>query len=212
MTRVLIVDDHGLFREGIRSLLGREEGVEVVGEAGRGDEALRLMQRLRPDIAFVDVSMPGLGGVQLLEEARKMGLATAVVILSMHSDAAVVNTALAAGARGYVLKDDSFDEVAAALETVAAGGVYISPVVAGSLAGDRDDGVEPLSRREKEILGLISAGMTNREIARHLCISVKTVETHRARIMRKTGLHNTAELTRYAINTGVALAGNTVFT
>lgn len=203
MITLLIADDHVLFREGLKSLFGREDDMEIVAEAGHGDEALRLIMELRPDIALVDVSMPGRGGVQIAGEIRRKGLATRVVNLTMHSDLSILHAAMAAGVRGYVLKEDTFDDVVYAVRAVAAGGVYISPAIAGGLVRARMDSDEVLTPREKDVLALIAAGMKNQQIADELFISVKTVETHRARIMKKTRLHSTAELVKYAIEKGI---------
>jgi len=204
MIRIVIADDHILFRQGLRALLGREEDIEIAGEAGDGSDTLNLIMEERPDIALVDVSMPGCGGIEIAGEMQRRGIDTRIIILTMHTDLSIANSALAAGARGYILKEDTFSDVVYAVRSVAAGGVYISPAIAGGLADARNVAGDVLTKREKEILRLIASGMKNQEIADHLFISVKTVETHRARIMKKTNLHNTADLVKYAIRTGIA--------
>lgn len=204
MIRVLIADDHTLVRQGIRALLERADDLQVVGEAADGFEALALVQSLRPDVLVLDVGMPRLSGSQTLERMSQSSPATRVVMLSMYSDEALVRQALRSGARGYLLKNSIKEELILAVRAAARGEVYLSPVVSGVLA----DGflhqapagpLDALTAREREVMKLIAEGQTNAGIARLLNISVKTVEKHRANLMAKLGVHDTAALVRLAV-------------
>jgi len=204
MTSVLIADDHTLVRQGIRALLERAGDLQVVGEASDGFEALALVQSLRPDVLVLDVGMPRLNGSQTLERMRQSTPATQVVMLSMYSDEALVRQALRSGARGYLLKNSIKEELILAVRAAARGEVYLSPAVSGVLA----DGflhqapsgpLDALTAREREVMKLIAEGQTNAGIARLLHISVKTVEKHRANLMAKLGVHDTAALVRLAV-------------
>jgi two-component system response regulator NreC len=205
--RILLADDHQVVREGLRSLLRAEGDFEVVGEAGDGAEAVRLVEQLGPDLVLMDIHMRGLNGVEALRQVRKSRPAVQVVILSMYDDAASVQRALAAGARGYVVKGRGIDSLCAGLRAVRRGEVYLSPdisdyVLRGFLSGG--DAVDPLSLREREILELIAEGLSGPEVARQLGLKPKTVENHRQRIMEKLGIHTTAGLVRYALQVGLA--------
>jgi DNA-binding NarL/FixJ family response regulator len=199
MIRVVIADDHTIFRQGLRQLLGSAEGIVIVGEATDGHEALELVLETKPDAAILDISMPGLGGLGVAEEVLKRGLPTRVVFLTVHNNPVVANRALKAGVSGYVLKDNAFEDLLYALHTVISGGTFISPSLAGQVGLGQD---EVLSGRERDILQLIASGHTNRQMAQKLFLSVKTIETHRANIMKKLHLHTTADLTRYAMDRG----------
>jgi len=205
-TRVLLADDHALFRDGVKALLTAEE-FEIVGEAENGQDVIREARRLRPDLAVVDIGMPGLNGVDAAREVLRASPKTRVIVLTMHKDHAYVAEALRAGVRGYVLKSRGADEMLEALREVARGGVYLSPglsreVAESFLRGDKP--VEsPLSPREREVLQLVAEGKTTKEVAAALFISFKTVESHRQRIMSKLDLHETASLVRYAIRSGL---------
>lgn len=208
-TRLLLADDHALFREGIKALLPPGE-FEVVAEAADGPAAIRLMKSHQPDIALLDISMPELNGVDAAREAQRTSPRTKVVMLTMHKDNAYLAEALRAGVRGYVLKSRGLGELVEALREVARGDVYISPglsqVMADSwLAGDTAV-TSPLSPRERQVLQLIAEGRTTKEVAAALCISVKTAESHRQRIMGKLDIHETASLVRYAIRSGLVEA------
>ena len=205
-TRVLLADDHMLFREGLRSLLDSTD-FEIVGEAASGTDAIREARRLLPDVAIVDVGMPGLNGVDATREVLRAAPRCKVIVLTMHKDNADLAEALRAGARGYILKSRGAGEMLDALREVLNGGLYISPglsrEVAESYLGG-DAGMEsPLSRREREVLQLVAEGKTTKEIAATLFISFKTVESHRQHIMAKLDIHDTASLTRYAIRSGM---------
>jgi DNA-binding NarL/FixJ family response regulator len=201
MISVLIADDHVMFRQGLINLLNTSEGIEIVAECGDGKKALELIRSLKPDIAVLDITMPLLDGISITQTIRTLGLLTKVIMLTMHDDFLVYSRAINAGAHGFILKDDAYEELFDALRTVAAGGTAVSPAM-------RDTEIEPeprtpdLTAREKQILGLIAHGCTNRMIAEHLCISIKTVNNHRANLMGKLSLHSTAELVRYSLLMG----------
>jgi DNA-binding NarL/FixJ family response regulator len=210
--RVLLADDHAIVRRGLRSLLETEPGVTTVGEAGDGLEALRLCSELQPDILIVDVGMPMLNGIDVAERAQKLEHAPRTLILSMHSDESYIIRALAAGARGYLLKEATDEDLIPAIRAVAAGKPFFSPAVAGVLMEDYirrlqarglTDSHHLLTDREKEVLQLLAEGRSNKEVATLLDVSVSTVETHRANLMQKLNLHNTAEIVLYAVRKGI---------
>ena len=211
--RVILADDHALFRAGIRSLLLAIEGVEIVGEARDGHEALRMVAEHTPDVLLLDVALPQLNGIEVAERLRdKPG--TRVLILSMFANEEYVLRSLRAGAAGYLLKDSSTVELEAALRSVADGGSYLSPAVSGHVLAAYvrrvgEDGVpaEPLlTPRQREVLQLIAEGHATKEIASRLNLSAKTVETHRAQLMDRLGIHDVAGLVRYAIRAGIVSA------
>lgn len=207
--RILLADDHALFRDGLKALLATAE-FEIVAEAANGQDVIREARRLKPDLAVLDIGMPGLNGVDAAREVLRASPRTRVIVLTMHKDHAYVAEALRAGVRGYVLKSRGAEEMLEALREVARGGVYLSPglsreVAEGFLRGDKP--VEsPLSPREREVLQLVAEGKTTKEVAAALFISFKTVESHRQRIMSKLDLHETASLVRYAIRNGLIQA------
>lgn len=200
--RILLADDHQLFRQGLRSML-LAEGFEVVAEAADGQEAARLVRQLQPDIAILDVSMPGLNGVDATREVLRASPQTRVIVLTMHRETPYILEALAAGARGYVVKSQPVSDVVQALREVGAGGVYVPPEYVRLLVDMHHIGIErivqPLSARERQVLQLVAEGQTTKAIASTLGISFKTAESHRTRIMAKLGIHETAGLVRYAI-------------
>ncbi len=201
-TRVLIADDHRMFREGLAALLPPGE-FEVVAEAGDGREAIRLARRHTPDLVLLDVSMPGLNGVDATREVLRVSPRSRVIVLTMHKDSAYLFQALRAGARGYVLKTQGRMELLEALRAVARGEAHLAQGLIDPLVGslqERGDWLsDPLSPREREVLQLIAEGKSAKEIGAALGISPKTAESHRARIMAKLDLHETAGLVRYAI-------------
>lgn len=207
--RVLLADDHTLVRAGIRALLASIPGVEVVAEAGDGLEALDLIRSSRPDIAIVDITMPGLNGLEIIDRVVKDHLPTRVVVLSMHAKESYVADALQAGACGYLQKSAAVAELPAALECVARGDVYLSAgishaVVTALRGGPRPaDPLAGLSPRQREILKLIGEGLTAKEIGFRLEISSKTVDTHRAQIMERLGIHTIQGLVKFAIRAGL---------
>jgi DNA-binding NarL/FixJ family response regulator len=203
MIRLLLADDHAIFRQGLGRLIHTWSEGQVVGEAADGQEAWQLIQALQPDVAILDIEMPKLGGIEILGKIRDQGLSTRVVLLTMHDEPALTLEAERAGAHGYVLKDNTFEELVRAIKQVAAGHGYMSPSVRDKLRAFRlNGGDRTLSPREQEVLKLIASGLSNKAIAKTLNISPKTVETHRERLMNKLNLHSVAELVRYAIRTG----------
>ena len=209
LIRVLLADDHTLVRAGIRALLATMPQVEVVGEAADGEEALRLALGLLPDVILMDIAMKGVNGLQATARLRQELPATRVIILSMHATGDYLQQALRAGAAGYILKDAATLELQLALAAVARGDTYLSPavsaqIVEGFLQHDRPPGTLALTPRQSEILRLIAAGLSTKEIAFRLQLSGKTVDTHRAQLMERLDRHDIAGLVRYAIRTGLA--------
>ena len=207
--RVLVADDHMIVRSGIRHVLESEVDFEVVGEAGSGSEAIALASDLQPDVVVLDISMPDQSGLEVAAQLRGSG-STRVLILSMHDNAEYVLESVRAGAHGYLLKDTAATELRSAIRAVCRGESYFSPPVASRLSaavrGEQDphgSRLDQLTGREREVLLGIARGQTNKEIAAELGISHRTVETHRESLMRKLQIHTVAELTRFAISTGI---------
>jgi DNA-binding NarL/FixJ family response regulator len=206
MTRIVLADDHAMFRQSLSALLHSQEGIEVAGEAADGDEALRLIEATQPDVAVLDISMPGPGGLEIAQILKKQGLPMKVLLLTMLTGPDLVQQAVEAGAHGFLLKENTFDELMTALNTVVEGGTYVSPAVAPRLSSGDASGNPNESRltpREQEVLKNIASGLSNKKIAKILHISVKTVETHRTHIMQKLNIHTTADLVRYAMLHGL---------
>jgi len=210
--RVLIVDDHAIMRTGVRLLLESHEGIEVVGEASDGHEALTMTTDLAPDIVLMDVVMPGLSGIEAARMITKAKPHVRVLMLTMYSDEEYFFQAVRAGASGYVLKETSPEDLVYSLRLVARGGIAFHPGLGQKLIADylrrMQAGKEPetysrLTEREKEILRLTGEGKSAREVGEMLVLSPKTVERHRANLMRKLGLHNRAEVMQYAIRKGI---------
>ena len=205
--RVLVCDDHAVVRAGLSRLLECEPNLEVVGEAASADQAIEGSQAAQPDVVLLDVVMPGRSGIEALPEIRAAAPATKVLMLSMQDDPAYVRQAFAAGASGYVLKEAADKELVEAIHAVADGQRYVHPLLGARLAAAEpvtDHGTIPdaLSEREHQVLRLLALGHTNQEIAQKLFISVRTAETHRARIVQKLGLKTRAQIVRYAFATG----------
>lgn len=206
--RIFLVDDHTVLRTGLRLLLETQPDMEVVGEAADAEEGLRLLPSLNPDLMVLDLSMPGMGGLGMLRHAMAAQPRLKVIVLTMHDDAEFLRAALLDGASGYILKRAADTELLTAIRKVASGETYVYPSLAAKLVTltqqqrERDSGM-PLSSRECEVLTLIAQGFTQQEIANRLVVSVKTVETHKARISEKLGLRTRAELVRYAIDHGL---------
>lgn len=212
--RLLIADDHTIVRQGLTKLLEGEPGVEVVGEATDGRDAVAKAMDLMPDIVLMDLSMPGLHGLEATRQISKRLPKTRVLILSMHKNEAYVREALQAGASGFILKDSASEEVMTAIRSVSRGDSYLSPSISRVVIEDylrlntstttgAKSLYETLTVREREIFQLLAEGLKNQEIAERLHVSVKTVETHRAHIMEKLNLNNIAELVKYSIEIGI---------
>lgn len=204
MTRVVIADDHRIFRQGLAELLGGAAGITVAGTAGDGEEALAAVRAHRPDVLILDVTMPRLDGYAVVERLRAERLPVRVLMLSMHKDPGHVRRALDLGVAGYLLKDDAFEQLAEAVARVAAGGSYVSAAARAALEAADTAGGQGLTPREREVVAQIAAGRTTREIADVLGISVKTVETHRQRIMEKLGCRKVTDIVLYAVRAGLA--------
>ena len=211
--KVLLADDHTVMRQGIRALLEKQKDIEVVAEASNGREAIEMTKTGCPDVVVMDIGMPDLNGIEATRQILNACSphTTKVLALSMHADRRFVAGMLAAGASGYMLKDAAFDELAAAIRAVSKGAIYLSPqitdVVVDDYAKRVADGDQSvfsmLSEREREVLQLIAEGQTTKQIATHLHVSVKTIETHRQKVREKLDVHSVAELTKYAIREGL---------
>jgi len=206
--RILIADDHGIVRKGLRLQLEQQEGFEVVGEAVDGREAVRLAEELKPEVVIIDIAMPNLNGIQATAQMVKRNPGLGVIILSMHSDESYLTRALHAGAKGYLLKDSADVDLYRAVEVVAKGKPFFSPAIANTLLEDYmrqlqqrglQDSYDLLTDREKEVLQLLAEGKSNKEVAVALDLSTATVETHRTHIMQKLDLHSAAEIVLYAV-------------
>lgn len=208
-TRVLLVDDHALVRAGIRALLQGKDGIQVVAETGQGHAALRLISELRPNLILLDLTMPDINGFEILEQVTERFQETRVIILSVHATPEYAIRALRAGAAGYVPKSAASDELEEAIATVARGGNYVSREISKKMmmeyakSGTHQDLLASLTSRQREILTLIAEGQSTKVIARRLNISVKTVESHRAKLTERLDIHDVAGLVRFAIRMGL---------
>ena len=209
--RVLLADDHGIVRRGLRGLL-EAEGLTVVGEAADGLEAVHLCEEQHPDLLILDIGMPKLSGIEVAARAQKMTRPPGVIILSVHGDESYIMRALAAGARAYLLKSATDEDLIPAVRAVASGKPFFSPGVTAVLVEDYirrlqqrglTDSYHLLTDREKEVLQLLAEGRSNKEVASLLNLGLSTVETHRANLMQKLNLHNTAEIVLYAVRKGL---------
>lgn len=208
--RIVLADDHTLFRQGIRRLIEELPGLEVCGEASDGIELIRLVRRLKPDMVVLDITMPRLGGIEATHEIIQICPSVNVLIITMHRCTEYLHHAFSVGAVGFLLKDDSGDELAEAIQTIRSGKRYITRRLTAEIADDlsrlhRGDGrlpSDPLTMRERSILKLIAEGHTSRMVADLLCISPRTVQNHRFHIMQKLNIKSTADLVKYAINKG----------
>ena len=209
MLRILVADDHGIVRSGLKMLIDRQEGMSVVAEADDGVEAVACALRERPDVAILDVSMPRMTGLQAAREIRSRAPDTSVLLLSMHDDERYFFDAVDVGAAGYVLKRSADTDLIDAIQAVARGEQFVSPVTERAvikewLAGGREDRLEdPLTPRELDVVKLIAEAYTNKQIAEALHVSEKTVESHRANVLSKLGMRDRVELVRYAIRRGL---------
>lgn len=211
--RVLLVEDHALVRAGLRALLKELGGVEIVGEAGDGHEALHLIAELRPDVVLLDISMPALSGLEVAARVAREHPDTKILVLSMHRSEEYVLEALRAGAAGYLLKDADAVQLALALRAVARGDRYLDPAVSATVIAALKEGapsaggpLDRLTARQREIFQLVAEGHSTKQIAGRLGLSVKTVETHRTQLMTRLGVHDVAGLVRCAIRSGVVSA------
>ena len=213
-TRILIADDHAIVRDGVRALLSLADDLEVVGEAGGGQEAIDLAVSLEPDLILMDIAMPGLGGLEATLEIRKRVPRAKIIVLSQYGEPEYVRRFLKAGVSGYVLKKAAGSELVAAIRAVLRGGLVLDPEIAraaldesGAPAeADAPDAYDTLTDREKQVLKLVAEGHSNKEVAELLNISVKTAMSHREHVMLKLRLHNRTELIRFALRTGVIRA------
>lgn len=211
MTTILLADDHRIFRDGLRPLLARQDGLEVVAEAEDGLRALELCVQHRPDVAILDISMPGLNGIEVARRLRDEAPEVKPIMLSMHSDRRFVLEALRSGARGYLLKDTGIRELIAAIGEVCAGRIHLGAAVSEQVIrdyvslADVDEGsvFSVLSAREREVLQMLAEGLATKEIADRLNLSAKTIESHRKAVMDKLEIRSIAELTKYAIREGL---------
>jgi DNA-binding NarL/FixJ family response regulator len=210
MAKILIADDHAIVRAGLRALISDEPGLELVGEAAGGYEAIELVRQTRPDVLVLDLSMPDLDGISVTRAIKPDMPDLHILILTLHEDEALLKEAIKAGAGGYILKRAAESELISAIQTILRGSLYVDPSLVRVLLGEPSPNplsklapVEPLTPREKEILKLIVEGYTNRQIGEELTISVRTVEGHRANISDKLGLHSRVELVRYAHQHGM---------
>jgi two-component system response regulator NreC len=211
--KVLLVEDHVIVRQGIKALFSDEPDLEIVGEADDGRAALQSVSELEPDVVLMDISMPGLNGIEATRQIRQNHPEVKVVVLSMHSNEEYVFQVLRAGASGYVLKQSDSSEVLTAIRAALAGGSFLSPPISRTVIDDYvrraearggDEDLELLTSREREVLQLLAEGLSNREIAEQLNISIKTVETHRSNMMGKLGVSSKTELVKYALRKGWA--------
>ncbi|MFN7542034.1 MAG: response regulator [Acidobacteriota bacterium] len=206
-TRILLADDHAVVRNGFRMILSAQEDLEVVGEAANGREAVVMAASLQPDVIVMDVTMPELNGIEAARRVCENSPRTRVLALSMHKDAVYVREILRAGAKGYLLKDSSENDLLGAVRAIARGEGYLSPAIADAVLNDYrkhvSNPIDLLTSREREVLQWIAEGKTNKEIAVGLNLSVYTVEAHRGRVMEKLNLHSTGELVRFAVRNGM---------
>lgn len=209
--KVLITDDHAIVREGLQAILSVQPDIEVIGEATNGEESVKKAKELQPDIILMDITMPGMNGLEATREIKKQNPEMKILVLTMHEEDDYFYRILEAGASGYFIKGGSFNELITALRVVWHGDVFIYPTMAKKLlvnylegvkSGQEVEGYKKLTEREQEILRFVADGLTNQEIAEKLFISPTTVQTHRAHMMAKLGLHNRTELIKYAIRHG----------
>jgi DNA-binding NarL/FixJ family response regulator len=212
--RILIVEDHTLLRAGLRALLSQDADIEIVGESDNGRDAVQAIGTLSPNLVLMDLSMPGMNGIEAILDIKRRYPDTRVLVLTIHKTDEYIHESLRAGADGYILKDASQDELRIAIQSVLKGKTYLSPdisekVINGYLgtgnAGGSSSAWDSLTHREREVLKLVAEGHPNKFIADYFCLSVKTVEKHRSNLMKKLDLHNSSTLTAYAIEKGLVV-------
>jgi DNA-binding NarL/FixJ family response regulator len=209
--KVLLVDDHAIIREGLRSLLEKQPEIEVIADTDDGRKAIELVRELLPNIVIMDITMPGLNGIEATRQIIAEFPDVKVIALSIHSKRRFVADMLSAGATGYILKECLFDELVQAIKAVAAGGRYLSPRITDVVVSDyvkrlsatTDSPFEALTTREREVLQLVAEGKSTKQIALELHVSTKTIEANRRQIMEKLNIHSVAELTKYAVREGL---------
>jgi DNA-binding NarL/FixJ family response regulator len=204
-TSLILADDHAIFREGLATLITRNDDFQLIGQVDNGREAWELITNAKPDVAILDISMPELTGLEVARRAKKAGVATRIIALTMHEDPAAWMQAQQAGISGYVLKDNSFEDLVMAIRIVAAGGTFVTPDVQQKLIELQRKGhsAAALSQREQEVIRLIGLGNSSKQIAQLMEISPRTVDTYRNRLMAKLGLRTVADVVRYAVRTGM---------
>jgi DNA-binding NarL/FixJ family response regulator len=195
---LLIADDHNMFRQGLCGLLSSNKDLDIIAQASNGTEALELIQQHKPDVAILDMTMPGLSGVEVCREIKQQGLSTRTIILTMHDDLLLAQEVMQSGACGFVLKDNTFEEVVTAIECAYKKESFMSPSIQARM-DQGDDKLIPLSFRELEVLRLLAEGITVKVIAAKLNVSTKSVDTYRQRLMKKLGADNSAQLIQYAV-------------
>jgi DNA-binding NarL/FixJ family response regulator len=210
LTTIVLADDHILVRQGIRKLLETRDDFRIVGEASDGEEAVKLVSEKKPDVALMDLWMPRLSGIDATRRIGKRGLATKVLVLSMHESRAYVEEVLRAGAAGYIVKNAAADDLIEAIDTIRDGVSYLSPAITqqvveaiASPAPSSPSGLAVLTDREREVLQLIAEGLSSKEIAAMLGVSLKTIDSHRSNLMEKLDIHKVSSLVRFAIRTGL---------
>lgn len=208
MITVLLTDDHALVRTGIRRLLEDSEQVTIVGEADCGEDSLKMAQSLKPDVILMDVNMPGIGGVEACRRILQRNPKQKIIVLTIHNEQTYPKRLLEIGAKGYLTKDCGVDEMIMAIKQVAKGGAYIAPNIAQRLAlsllpGNEDNPIDKLSRREFQVMLMISHGLSNIEISEKLCLSPKTISTYRLRLLEKLGAQNEVDLLKIAVEQGM---------
>src|SRR5215471_19053753 len=207
--KILVADDHPVVRKGLQSCLARQDRLKIVGEASDGEEALKKTSELSPDVVLMDISMPGMNGLEVTEVLRKESPSVKVLVLSVHNNRDYIFRIIQAGAHGFISKESPPDELLRAIESVYAGEPFFSPEIAKAAlnqlvsSGGKKDPFAQLTSREREVLVLIAEGQSNKEIANRLGIGVRTIETHRERIMRRLNIHSVAGLTKFAIANGL---------
>lgn len=210
--RIFLVEDHTLLRAGLRALLSQDPNLEIVGEADNGRDAIRAIGLLAPHLVLMDLSMPGMNGIEALMDIKRRNPETRVLVLTIHRTDEYIHESLRAGADGYILKDATHDELRVAIRSVLNGKSYLSPDISGKVihgylgtgnAANVGSTWDTLTHREREVLKLVAEGHPNKYIAEYLCLSIKTVEKHRSNLMKKLDLHNASTLTSYAIEKGL---------